>query len=761
MKKRTIIYLNVLVIIFLFIIIFSINNKTSLINKISFKNDNVIENNYEIEQVKLFAITLEAQSEYIENIKTTPLTCNINIERVTRILYIDEDKQIGEKSVIYKEPVGILMQPIKKGYNFEMWTNENQETIDEQSIIESTTDYKIYANWNIIISNLIVNPNGGTWNESVGEQLFSLEYSETKEIPDPTRIGYTFNSWEITGADSIIENKTFKMGTENTTIKAIWNADEYKLTINPNGGTYNNSTNLTEMTIAYDSKTKINTPTRKGYTFIGWTISNGILNGDEFTMNYTGDVTITANWQVNNYKYIVYHKQQSIDGTAYNIVADDTITGIFDYGTTIIPKINDYTGFIKPNAQSLTIDVDTDPPVKNIVNYNYNRSQFILTINPNYGIWNGSSSTKKYNLFYQQSYTIANPTRTGYNFIGWNNDDPNSNLEDQIFTMNLKDATLTAVWEARKYTLTYSVNGGNAISPTSKTITYDSPYGTLPTPTRRGYKFEGWYTSATSGSKVTEATIHKSESNITLYAHWSNTAPTTPVSTITYLNSGSTENGILKNGTETATLVAKSTDLEDISPTINIKCVSVQICTSLCITTQNVSSGQSTFKINSTSIGVGVIEITATDKAGLKSSTRVIIIIYSEDNGELVEAKYTVTTYDSGWIDYLEGFYISNFTFEVKFASGHNNSSNTDNMAVYGMTESGKEVVLYTWTGNMQSTLHASNLKVLNSLDEKIRQIRFYTYSPHDDCAKSATIKYSIYYKFDPELMESTYKPIN
>ena len=82
-------------------------------------------------------------------------------------------------------------------------------------------------------------------------------------------------------------------------------------------------------------------------------------------------------------------------------------------------------------------------------------------------------------------------------------------------------------------------------------------------------------------------------------------------------------------------------------------------------------------------------------------------------------------------------------------------------MAVYGMTESGKEVVLYTWTGNMQSTLHASNLNVLNSLDEKIRQIRFYTYSPHDDCAKSATIKYSIYYKFDPELMESTYEPIN
>ena len=74
--------------------------------------------------------------------------------------------------------------------------------------------------------------------------------------------------------------------------------------------------------------------------------------------------------------------------------------------------------------------------------------------------------------------------------------------------------------------------------------------------------------------------------------------------------------------------------------------------------------------------------------------------------------------------------------------------------------EKGQEIVLYTWSGNMQSTLHQSDLTVLNAQTEKIRQINFYTYSPHDDCAKTATIKYSVTYTFAEELLDSTYTPV-
>lgn len=759
MKKRINI-LSILIIITVIISITFTKNNSSIINSIFFKENNTIKESYETEQVKLFAISLETKSEYIENIKSTPITCKINVDRITKVLYMDGEEKLGEKNIVYKTAFGELLEPTKTGYTFEMWTNEEGKVIDENFTTDETDDYPIYANWNIVVSNLTVNPNGGTWNDSTGNQEFNLEFEEEKGIEDPTRVGYTFKNWEVTGELSTIEDKKFKMGTENATIKAIWEPNTYTLTINPNQGVYEESSDLTKIEVKYDSITTIKTPNRKGYTFIGWTVSNGTLNGNNFTMNYTGDVTLTANWKVNNYKYIVYHNQQSSDGSSYNKVANDTITGSSNYGTTITPKVNKYTGFASPSEKSLTIDVDTDPPTKNILNYNYERNKYTLTVNPNSGVWNGKTTTQNISLFYEQTYTIPNPTKTGYNFTGWQKTNNDSTLNDQVFKMGLANTALQATWSPKNYTLTYSVNGGNALSPSSKTITYDAAYGSLPNPTRTGYRFDGWYTAPSGGSKVTSSTIHRTENNVTIYAHWTNTAPTTPNIQVTYTNSGTSSNGIIKNGSETAKLTVKSTDAEDGTPTISIKCTSGRLCNSLTITKTGTSTGQSTFNVRSTDIGVGVLEVTATDKAGLKSTSHIVIYVYSEDKSTLVDANYTNTTYDSGWLDYLEGCYISNFTFKVKFASGHSNSSATDTMVVYGRTESGKEVVLYTWTGNMLDDLHQSDLSILNSQTEKIRQIRFYTYSPHDSCAKQATIQYSLYYTFDINLLESNYKPI-
>ena len=45
-------------------------------------------------------------------------------------------------------------------------------------------------------------------------------------------------------------------------------------------------------------------------------------------------------------------------------------------------------------------------------------------------------------------------------------------------------------------------------------------FHTLPTPVRKGYTFEGWYTSANGGSKVTEKTVCNSTKNVTVYARW-------------------------------------------------------------------------------------------------------------------------------------------------------------------------------------------------------------------------------------------------
>ena len=70
-------------------------------------------------------------------------------------------------------------------------------------------------------------------------------------------------------------------------------------------------------------------------------------------------------------------------------------------------------------------------------------------------------------------------------------------------------------------TITFDPNGGTLnAGEESKLIQPDSPYGTLPTPTRADYRFDGWFTEKDGGTKVEETTIMSSRAAHTLYAHW-------------------------------------------------------------------------------------------------------------------------------------------------------------------------------------------------------------------------------------------------
>lgn len=71
------------------------------------------------------------------------------------------------------------------------------------------------------------------------------------------------------------------------------------------------------------------------------------------------------------------------------------------------------------------------------------------------------------------------------------------------------------------FTVSFNINGGNALSDAEKTIYFGSKYGSLPTPTREHYNFDGWYTAAAGGMRITADDTFNGTSNITLYAHWS------------------------------------------------------------------------------------------------------------------------------------------------------------------------------------------------------------------------------------------------
>lgn len=70
------------------------------------------------------------------------------------------------------------------------------------------------------------------------------------------------------------------------------------------------------------------------------------------------------------------------------------------------------------------------------------------------------------------------------------------------------------------YTVTLNPNGGGVTSNT-KTVKVGETYGSFPTAARTGYTFIGWFTSADGGRQIISTTKVETESNHTLYAHWS------------------------------------------------------------------------------------------------------------------------------------------------------------------------------------------------------------------------------------------------
>lgn len=119
--------------------------------------------------------------------------------------------------------------------------------------------------------------------------------------------------------------------------------------------------------------------------------------------------------------------------------------------------------------------------------------------------------------------TLPTPKRTGYTFKGWYTKSSGGSRVSSGTKVNLTgDQTLYAQWtksstSTTKYTIKFNANGGT-VSKTSITVAKNAAYGTLPTPTRSGYSFKGWYTAKTGGTKVSSTT--KATASCTMYAQW-------------------------------------------------------------------------------------------------------------------------------------------------------------------------------------------------------------------------------------------------
>lgn len=359
---------------------------------------------------------------------------------------------------------------------------------------------------------LTVNANGGSWSGTTPQTLAN---GAVTTIVPPSKTGYVFDGWTVSGADSSISGNIFAMGSANTTLTANWTPGQYTLTINANGGSYSGTN---PVTVAANASTSVGLPTKSNYTFDGWTVQGlGTTN-----------TTMTAKWAESAYALIINPNSGSYAGSTANQTFHQN-TG--DTKTVVSPVRSGYIfgGWLVSGAGStMNGNLLTMGTADTVLTATWNVSSHTLTVNANSGSWAG---TTPQTVNFGAQVTIVNPTRIGYTFKSWSLAGAGSSISGTTFTMGTVDAVLTANWTANTYTIAYNCNGGSGSTASSshtygvaKNLTSNGCYKITTGGAGMAYYFTGWSTS----SSATSATYTNAQSvtnvatsgTVTLYAVW-------------------------------------------------------------------------------------------------------------------------------------------------------------------------------------------------------------------------------------------------
>lgn len=244
--------------------------------------------------------------------------------------------------------------------------------------------------------------------------------------------------------------------------------------------------------------------TREGFTFDGWyTAADG---GDKVTSleNVTDDTTLYAHWVANTYT-LTFDSQGGDAIDAITSSAADEIKSL------PAPNRENYLfeGWYTAadggeKVTNLTLTKDTT------LYAHWKAVHYTITFDAQ-----GGSEVAPIVADVGQLFTaMPTSTRENYVFDGWYTEPSGGVRVTQI--EDGKDVTLYAHWSEATYVLTFDTQGADAVGP----IRFGNSEMAdikLPTPARDGYKFEGWFTEAEGGEKVTEITT---AADATLYAHW-------------------------------------------------------------------------------------------------------------------------------------------------------------------------------------------------------------------------------------------------
>ena len=302
----------------------------------------------------------------------------------------------------------------------------------------------------------------------------------------------------------------------------------YNLTFNVNGGGTAPSA-LTD--VCYTNSIALASISRTGYTFYGWTNSyntaalTGTVDGSTLGAEEDGkSITLYAKLTPNTYTVTFDANGGTASPTSKTVTYDST------YGDLPAPATRN--GYVfegwwteKSGGTQVTSSTKVAITAAQTLYARWTANAYTVYFAANASGVSVVPSSKS--LTYGSAYgELPELVRKGYKFEGWfTSSSGGSQVVASTKVSITANQTLYAHWTANQYTVTFNANAdGVTVNPASKTVEYDSAYGDLPSPTRAGYSFAGWFTAATGGTQVTPSTIVAVTSAQTLYARWTATA---------------------------------------------------------------------------------------------------------------------------------------------------------------------------------------------------------------------------------------------
>lgn len=377
--------------------------------------------------------------------------------------------------------------------------------------------------------------NGGTPSEQTRKVKSGSPYGT---LPTAERVGYVFKGWNLkaNGGGEAVTSET-RMTSYDVTIYAQWEeckdakyvvkhyqmdmegkypaapfeTEEFKGlandTVTPKVKKYEGFTSPAEQTlkIGTDGSAVLEYRYERNKYRLNMNI---IIDGT----HYTGDKAKAMGG---------YAAVMKVNGKAYapaeaSVTSEGYYIDIYEplyYGATYeISGIGTRTGYTYLGESSYQGTIKSDVSV----DLSWKTNAYTLTFDGNGGTPAESSRRVNYNAAYG---TLPGASRTGHTFAGWNTKADGSGTQVTASTlMGAANTTIYAQWTINQYTATFDANGGTSANPGTIKKNYNSELGTLPTTSRTGYTFNGWYTAKSGGSKISATT--KLTGNVTYYAQW-------------------------------------------------------------------------------------------------------------------------------------------------------------------------------------------------------------------------------------------------